>query len=331
MRALALLLAAAVLAGCTGSPFGGGAFTAKEAQGQGDPHARQWRADAVLAGLVGPEARQGSEFLGNESSDWPGAPQPDGNVGDGRLPQWFLHYVSPQTGASLGVVVYANGTVVSHEDRGGDRDGPLGEWSVDSPQAVQVAMQDANFSAAVRASDGGALYALGPGEGGAPFWILTAGSEGAGTGAIVFVNARTGERLNVPFFGGGFPLPGFPFSGGPGSGDTRGCNPSSSNAEGTLGFQMPQAELPFEVQEGCSTIEADLEWDGTLPTDRVTLEVRDPSGTALGAMQEDGTDTSYAATYPARGPGTYTAVVTLASEAPAGVGADYRLIVNVPP
>lgn len=342
MKALALVLAAAVLAGCTSNPLGGGPLTAKEAQGRADPAARQWQPDAVLIGLAAPEAGPGSDFLGNGNRSgnggWPVAAEPDGSVGDGRLPQWFLNYRSASTNRSLAVLVYQNGTVRTEPDAGNGEDGPpVASWQVDSPQAAQVAMQDANFSAAARASDGGIVYVLGQGAGGPqmggndPFWVLTAGSEQADTGGIVFVNARTGERLQVPFFGGDL---GNLFGGmfGDGGSFFTDCPPEHTTFSGSVTLQDSEAEHPVEFPEGCASLELVLEWDSTLPTDRVALELRDDAGRAVEADDAEATQSSVAASYRGLRPGTYTAVLTLRSEGgPPGVvaSADYTLEASV--
>lgn len=338
MKALALLLAAAaVLAGCTSNPLGGGPLTAKEAQGKADPAARQWRGDAVLVGIAAPEGGAGSAFLGNGSSEWPMRVDPDGSVGDGRLPQWILNYRSPAANASLAVVVYQNGTVQTHDDpesRGDDGSTPVANWQVDSPQAAQVAMQDANFSAAARAADGGIVYVLGQGNGGMqmggndPFWILTTGSESASTGAIVFINARTGERLNVPFFGGDFgSMFGSMF--GDGGSFFDDCPGDTSSSVGTVTLQNPRAEHEVDFPEGCSAFEVELSWEGTLPTDQVTFELRDEADRVVETRDQDVEPGSYRGTFDNLRPGSYSAVVILGSDGPVGASADYSLDVTL--
>lgn len=324
MRALlAFVLTASVLAGCTSPLGGGGDMTAKEAEGRAAQRAREWRGDAVLVGVATVEAGPGAaSFLGSgNASGWPVSPAPDGNVGDGRAPQWFFQYHSAAANRTYGVAVFRNGTLLADEDRGGgDREGPIANWNIDSPRAAEIALQDANFSAAARASDGGIVYALGAGDQPDPIWALTTGSERAATGGFALINARTGERLPFPSFGFGS---GFPFGGDA----FRRCDPDVQEAEGSLDAQDDTAEYPFTVDPGCDQVELELEWEGTLPTDRVAVRL-ERDGAELEPEASDEGDGSYAATYDVA-PGEHRAVVRLAGSAPVGVQASYRLTITV--
>lgn len=347
MRLLPLLLVAALLAGCAGpGPLGGlvggGDLTAKDAHNKVLPRAQQWQGDAGLAAVGATEAREPGDF--EDEGDFPFAMGADSNVGDGRAPQWFLRYYSPSTDRYLSTVVYANGTILTQEERASEDEDvtvDLAKWQVDSPQAVQVAMQDANFSAAARASDGGILLMLAPKGGGPynmgaygqpggnftppedPFWMLTAHSDTEDRGAVVLVNARTGQRFEFPFpfgpFGGDFPG-GFPY----------GASPTVYSFSGQLSAQSPSRSHDFEVKAQHRVLDAELDWSGALPTDRATLEIRTPGGQPLRPDTEDSASSGYQATYTVPGPGEYTAVVSLASESPGpGVGVSYTLTLEL--
>ncbi|HEV8360222.1 MAG TPA: hypothetical protein VGR28_07205, partial [Candidatus Thermoplasmatota archaeon] len=266
---LAGVLLSALIAGCTAPPSADG-LTAKEAQTRGQPRAQAWKLDARLAGLAAIEAREGSALpqgwiaSGRGPAAGLAVPAPDRAL-DGRAGEWYLHYTSPTTNATLEVLVAANGTVASVEvqrGRSGLEEGDLVQWAVDSVAAFDAALGDGNFSAAARAADGGVAYALAPrgGEGrnaADPFWIVTAASVQAGTGAWVFVNARTGERLPVSL-----PFSGFNASSAP---PPPGSHPPPQNLSwnGTLTAAEPLDEFPFQVALGHRDIVLDATWNAT--------------------------------------------------------------------
>jgi hypothetical protein len=158
-----------------------------------------------------------------------------------------------------------------------------------------------------------------------PFWVLTAGSESERTGGFVLVNARTGERLQMPFFGGGFGFPpGFPF----GEGSGRPCA-EAHQFGGTVGLQEPEATHDFDVAPSCRRIEVRLEWSGAAPTDSIALELRDPGGRAMTPQDESEEQGSYEAAFVVRGGGSYEVVVMARSTGPAAVRTTYTLEVDL--
>lgn len=321
MRALALLLLLPLLAGCTGSPLGGGELTAKEAASRGADRARQWQADAVLAAVWTLEAPAGSPLFRGEA-DFSAAlpPVPDRSIGDGRTAVWWLQYRSPSTNSSLDVAVAANGTVLADDAKDSPRDAALQGWEVDSPRAIEVAMQNATFAQAVRAPGAGLTYALGGGSPDStdPHWFLMAGVNES-PGGMMLVNARTAEPRPLPDFG-----PGFPFGSGLG-----GCRVATETVSGTLDPQVPSASHPFMVDPGCGSAVVDLEWQGTLPTDRVALSVERGSE-ELQPEEETPGNSSYAARYATRA-GGHEARVELASDGPVPLRATYTMTITVMP
>lgn len=324
MRAAALVLATLLLAGCTSNPFGGPVeLTAREAAALAQPRAQQWHGDAVLGGLVGFEAGANSNFTKN-FSDTGGnisQPAPDSRVADGRAPLWLAIYHSPSANRSLGVAVHGNGTLETQESEpdGDSKHLDMAAWQVDSPRAVEIALQDANFSAAAKASDGGLVAALGMGDtsGNAseardPFWFLTAGSEATRMGAFVLVNARTGERSNFSFPGMGNLTFGPGGWTGGGGGEAR-----SYNFQGALTATQREGSHPFPVRADDLGIVASVTYGGQGPTDSVTIELQDASGQVLEPENSSGSGRgTYTASYETRAPGSYKVVARLASQAP---------------
>jgi hypothetical protein len=345
--ALAILLVAAALGGCISNANGGNGITAKEAFQRAQPTVQGWQADARLDGLAAPETSL-EEFARNFTQDseegFP-PPVPDANIGDGRATAWALQYRSVASNQTLGVLVYENGTVLSHVvEEGVDNDAPVdvAAWQVDSPRALEIAKGEANFSRALGAPNASLIEAMG-GEGASddgsssdPTWVLiVVGSEFS----MVLVNARTGERTVMPGFGfgfgGGMPPPSqgsnvtgpsrgptfppcFPFCGGNASSE-----PISYHFEGDLDASQPGDDQPFQVNAGHALIHAELTWTSQVPTDTVELALGSggffglPGGDTPPEREERG-DHRYMAEWASEGEGEYTAALSLKTAAPVG-------------
>jgi hypothetical protein len=337
LKALALfgVCALLLLAGCAVPGFGGD-LAAKDAAARAEGTAKAWRSDAMLVGLGTLEYARGAFDGRNASdSDFPFPPQPDASPGDGRAPQWYLQYHAHSSmNMTLAVAVYANGTVQSREQNTSSTNGTAldaAAWQVDSPQAAQVAMQDTNFSAAARASDGvvgmflsasggGPYGGNASGAGKDPLWVLFAGSASAGTGASVLVNARTGEKFTIPNFG--FP----PFGSGFGGGNASAA-PVAVAFQGQVNAPAPTMSQAFRAAASHRSIQASFTWQPTLPTDTGTLTVKGPQGT-VGSITIMGSGTQ-SGQWVALGAGEYTATVALGSGPPPGVQASFTVSITV--
>jgi len=179
--ALALSLALAGAAGCLAEDEAApAALSGVEAVELALGEARNWSADAELVLLSGVEAGGEHPATEREDDQLPKAPADD-EVGDGRAPAWTALFHSASENATQSV------RVVGGEATGLDPapvDEPptaVGEWSVDSPDAVGSAMGQADFREQALASGATVSLVLGV-EDAEPRWRVTAsGSSGAHT------------------------------------------------------------------------------------------------------------------------------------------------------
>lgn len=196
LLALASLVASPALAGCIGTA----AASATEAMSAADEAARAWDADAQLVNIVGIEgtfpALVAAAFGASSGSDWSAA-EDDKTVGDGLAELWAFRYVAPEKTRAYVVVVDKDDDVVRAEESFRRDDEPLGSWSVDSDDALDIA-RDANDALAKGvARDEFGVFALLHHENGGPEWVIAGGGVddlGVG-GGFVRIDARTGDVL----------------------------------------------------------------------------------------------------------------------------------------
>lgn len=195
-----LLLGPLLLAGCTGSepPTQPTPITAKEAVERAQDTADEWKEDAelvVLAGFEGGEESatvQRRQSMENRSFPVFTDPLP----GDGRAMQWVLVYVAGETSRSMRVTTGGTDWIGQGSQRAGPGATPLGEFQLDSTEAVQAAENDsATFADLVASRDVSLFLTLGSGSAG-PEWQLQANSQSLNEQTTLFVNADTGEVLN---------------------------------------------------------------------------------------------------------------------------------------
>lgn len=201
----AVLLATPVLAGCVG---GAEAATAQQEQSTAEDHAQDWAADATLVGIVGVEGNVFNQQMGQgmmetacEGDYWDRA-QEDGDVGDGYSEFWVYIFDSEEKSGLRAIALDANGELVQ-ECTNEDTDGmmPVGEWSVDSDEATETAIEANEGLAKGLESDyhGLAMILLNDPQHENAVWRIAGGGGDAsgGGGGFAVVDAVTGEVLDT--------------------------------------------------------------------------------------------------------------------------------------
>lgn len=200
MRILALVLVAALLAGCTMPAavrhfLNGDEVSAKDVRPDADAAAEAWNGDAVFAGAFAFESREAPYGLN------PGAPL-DPDVGNGLSVAWAFTYLAGGRMATF--LVNATGDVVlTDDDEAPDEDfAAVGDDWVDSDDAVDAAREDQRVVDAITGAKAVGV-ALGDNGTSGPLWtVFTIGPSPI----VAIVDARTGDLRDVhsfemPYFG----------------------------------------------------------------------------------------------------------------------------------
>lgn len=211
-----VLLLATTLAGCTStSPS-----TAAALQGEADDRAQEWDSGAQLVLIVGTEGTfqmQGmmDQFEPFDSPELEEAArqdfwervEDDPEPGDGKAEFWLYVYRGGD-GEHLIVVVDRDEKII-YEDQAQEAEdlgSPVGEYSVDSDDAMRIALE-ANDELAGAAETEHFAFVAGlfrESAGTDPNWIVAGGggsSEGGG-GGMVRIDATTGDVLETQGGGG---------------------------------------------------------------------------------------------------------------------------------
>lgn len=200
---LSLPLVFASLAGCIGTA----SATAMDREGKSTPAAKSWNPNAVLAGIMGVEGTfqmgMWSDFADDDAgstsyASYYSSASTDKKVGDGKCSVWVYRYVvSGQQGAYI--VVVKDGKVV-REGYDPDHDAtPIGEWRIDSDEALRIAKENnEGLRRGVGAQHFGVAQML-EREGGKSHatWTVAGGGGDAsgGGGGKVVIDAVTGAVL----------------------------------------------------------------------------------------------------------------------------------------
>lgn len=195
--ALAAALAPA-LAGCIGSAS---AASAKDNLGAADEAAKKWDSNARLAQIVGAEGTLGAlaSAFGGSSSDL-GDASDDESVGDGLAEVWIYRYVASSKSMSYVVVVSKDGAILREgQEAKRAEDQPLGQWSLDSDDAVKLALaENEHLRKGLESRFFGFAVVLHQEGAGNPVWLVAGGGGDftSGGGGSVILDAVTGKILS---------------------------------------------------------------------------------------------------------------------------------------
>lgn len=305
MRALALVAAALVLAGCTAPMekvqqfFSDGEVSDDEVRDEADEAARVWKADAAFAGAFAFEAREGPYALdGTQSVD------PD--VGNGEAVAWAFTYLS--SGRMATFVVNASGTVALQDESDAPRDdfAAVTDQEVDSDEAAETARDDGRIVEAVGKAKAVGM-ALGDNGTSGPVWTMF--TIGSSPGIVAIVDARTGALVGAHEWS----MPSFGDWGDWGMGDWGGMDDMSSDGareeklyEDTRAGDFTNADRAAEetvdVPQGATRITLAASGSSVVGPPDVDVVLLGPGGEEIASSGEDGDFVSY----PATTPGTYT-------------------------
>lgn len=191
------LAALLLLAGCIGSAS---AASAKDNLGAADEAARKWDSNARLAQIVGAEGTLSAlaSTFGGSSSDL-GSAGDDENVGDGLAEVWIYRYVADSKSMSYVVVVSKDGEILregQEQKRADDR--ALGPWSLDSDDAVKLALEaNEALRKGLESRFFGFAVVLHQEGTPNPMWMVAGGGGdlNGGGGGHVIVDAVTGKII----------------------------------------------------------------------------------------------------------------------------------------
>lgn len=191
---VAALMLAPALAGCTASaaPLA----TAQELEGDAFDSAQAWADDAVLVAVVGIEG----EYHGDEDVDDDAQAGADGDDRmDGRLERWSYRFYSEEKDDGYLVVMDENGTIVKARETFFDFEQPIGNYDVDSDEAIRIAKEtNEGFASGLDGDKRGVFLRLAYDDGeDAPVWFLAGGSvdDDGWSAGVVGVHAITGDVL----------------------------------------------------------------------------------------------------------------------------------------
>ena len=195
---LLLSVASLVVAGCVGSAQ---AASAKQNLAPADEAAKAWDPGARLAQVVGVEgtfALLAATVAQANARDFAPAGD-DETVGDGLAEVWVYRYVAAGKEKSYVVVLDKEGTILRKGEearREGDR--PLASWSLDSHEAMEVALKtNEDLRAGIAGQYFGIVSVLHQEEGLNPVWLVAGGGGDltGGKGGHVAIDAVTGTVL----------------------------------------------------------------------------------------------------------------------------------------
>lgn len=194
--AMLLLVVTVGVAGCTDtepdpetSPM-----TAKQAWDLAGAEADAWAADGEVTMLTGMEIPEGHELI-ERQDEIEAFFAPTDHVGDGTTPVWLATAHSPEQNETRFYQVLPETTISLPEIQAPSFQSadPL-EWSVGSPEAVEVALEDAAFNETVAEPMGTIVLALRMQEG-EPIWRLSATPEPRAEPVEVHVHGMTGAII----------------------------------------------------------------------------------------------------------------------------------------
>lgn len=202
IAAVAVLLVTPALAGCMGTA----GATAMEHRDVAQEEAAAWSSGAALLQIVGVEGSWNltTAFSGSagaaETSYWERAME-DRSPGNGHAEVWVYRFEDPDDhGVVFTVVVDRAGEVLDTKEN--ERSGgmaPVGSWSLDSDEAMEVALRANNgLRDASQAENFGIVSVLQQSEGREdPVWLIAGGGGGpsGGGGGSVMLDAVSGDVL----------------------------------------------------------------------------------------------------------------------------------------
>lgn len=253
---LALAIAGAGLAGCIEAPgflnVQNDEVTAQERLELADEAAKAWSEDAELASVMTIESTTPTDER---------VPM-DPEVGNGRALAWWYVYCL-QTGETLEARAYkvtADGVVTEEKDAamlagqpGLHQMGAVGDWKVDSDEAIEVAKTNESFRLAAQGFNATVLQGLANHEGVSSWWLVAGSVDGI---VVASVDAVAGTLLDVKIVDMGLAMPQINFAAqGP---EAFVPEPVHLEGEGTLEGEEP-LEFPFTVaslMEGTLEIES---------------------------------------------------------------------------
>jgi hypothetical protein len=297
MRPSALLLAALFLtplAGCLGAT----AATAGEVAAKARSIAHDWDADAALQGIAGIELKEMPPFLaaaaaqaGTDSPQAQLLQYHDSNVGDGRAGAWIFGFRAGERELLLAIDAGGRELLrhVDDDDRGSRGERPIGEFAIDSDDAMRLA---AEHNATFAGQRGGAVVAslaLMPGPAG-PVWLLALGAsfDDLDDTAFAMVDATSGNVTITPDLDAAFSS-----ASGTAEADAGGMGspyyhprgnrtfvPTETGSErGTLSVADPDQGSPFEVESaGHGKLRLQLSLPRAAPPTQATATVTGPDG-----------------------------------------------------
>lgn len=196
---LAVLLIAPALAGCLGNAQA----TAMEHRDTAEAHAAEETNNPRIVKIVGAEGTfsgmAGMDGAWTDADYWDRA-RDDPNPGDGHAEIWVYQFVGEDDPDTLYTVVLdRDGEVVAESQDARDGEDPIGEWNVDSDEAMETAKEanDGLREGLSADNHGVALILEDDGSHANPTWRIAGGgggADGAG-GGTVLVDAVTGEVL----------------------------------------------------------------------------------------------------------------------------------------
>lgn len=267
---LALLVLVPVLSGCASetTETAPEPISARQAVEQALPEVRAWDDGAELLVLSGFEGGEESPAMQRERTDEQRDSFPlhaDPLPGDGRAPQWVLVFLAGEETRSVRVTA----DQVAWMDEGAQQAGPgaqpVGNWTVDSTDAIQRLLDDSEEAdRIVAASDASVFYTLGGGSQGAR-WQVRASSHSQGAQETRFVDAETGEVQNRTEAQTGSRIETF---------------------EGQLSSQQPNGTHDVRVTDDRSRVTVELTWNASEDEDVRLSANLTRNGTALGGPAE---------------------------------------------
>lgn len=174
--------------------------------------AKEWDQEAELAQVIGIEGQNWAELVEGISGGIQDAgvsrSADDTDIGDGRSEIWIYRFVSAETRDAYTVGLDEGGEVLFQEpDQGDELDLPVGEWTIDSVEAAEIAMErNPHLLRGSGAENAGIVLILGRDSvGGNATWLVAGGggdSRGGGGGEVI-VDAVTGDVLQSHGSSGG--------------------------------------------------------------------------------------------------------------------------------